>query len=362
MASITLRGTRWHVRVRIQGHPTLCKAFHKKADATAWGKSIESAIEGGSFRPAAHAELQAVTLGEALDRYRLTVTPTKRGRVQETNLINLIRKSQESSALCAKRIGDVGQADIARMRDRWLADGLAPATTRNRLACLSHTYVIAAKEWGMAVNNPVTQVRKPQVHNERSRRLFDGEFSRVISATRSEELPAIATLALASAMRLGEIVGLQWARVDLDKRFISLHRTKNGARQVPLSPLALATLRDLPHRDDGRVFGMLTDGASKAWATAVKRARQDYETEAATLGHKVDPAFLVGLHFHDLRHESISRAGDAGFDVFQLSLLSGHRTLSMLKRYTHLNISAVADKLAAMPSQIAVARPALEVA
>lgn len=348
MSSISARNGRWHVRIRKNGHPTLCKAFTKKAHAIAWGKRTESDIESGRLSPVARTASSVITLGDALRLYRTTITPTKRGHVQESSLINVLLTAPESKVICALPIGRVGQADIAQLRDRWLTAGLAPATARNRLLQLSHTYSISAKEWGLQVGNPVAMVRMPKVQNERSRRLLDGEFERVVAATKSEELPAIATLAVETAMRLGEIVSLEWQRVDLDQRCITLRQSKNGhGRFIPLSPLALATLRSVPRRVDGRVFVMLADGASKAWASAVRRSRQEYIDESSMLGRELDDKFLVDLHFHDLRHEACSRLATMGFDVLELASISGHRTLSMLRRYTHLKTSRLAEKLAA---------------
>jgi integrase len=54
------------------------------------------------------------------------------------------------------------------------------------------------------------------------------------------------------------------------------------------------------------------------------------------------------LRFHDLRHEALSRLSDAGLNVIELSHISGHRTLSMLKRYVHCSHPAIFMKLDAL--------------
>lgn len=349
MASITkLPSGKHRCRVRVRGFPLTSKSFHKAADARAWGFRIEADMQSGRWKAEALVASHVTTLADALDLYRETVTPTKRGAVQEANLIKLIRKAPESKELCGKRFADVAQADIAKLRDRWLASGLAPSTTRNRLALLSHAFVIAQKEWSMPVGNPVAMVRKPIVRNERTRRLLVGEFDRVLAATRSDDLPDIATLALATAARLGEIVALRWEHVDLVARSATFPITKNGsARVIPLSPIALVTLRDLPRREDGKVFKMTRDGASQAWTSAVRRAREDYQDESAVLGRALDPRYLVDLHFHDIRHSALSVMAEMGLSVLELSAIGGHRTLQMLRRYSHLDNGLLADRLAA---------------
>ena len=130
-------------------------------------------------------------------------------------------------------------------------------------------------------------------------------------------------------MRRSEILGLLWTNVDLEKRVAHLLMTKNGeSRGVPLSSRAVAILRALPPSCTGRVFGELTVEALKlSFKRAVRRAGID------------------GLRLHDLRHEATSRFFEKGLNVMEVASVTGHKTLQMLKRYTHLSAGDLALRL-----------------
>jgi integrase len=117
-------------------------------------------------------------------------------------------------------------------------------------------------------------------------------------------------------MRLGELLSLQWDHIDMRKRVAFLPETKNGdSRTVPLSSLAIEVLKMWPRSVSGRVFPhwARTDSCEHAWRRAIERAG------------------LKDLRFHDLRHEAAA--------------ITGHKTLQMLKRYTHLRAEDLAKKL-----------------
>jgi integrase len=129
--------------------------------------------------------------------------------------------------------------------------------------------------------------------------------------------------ALETAMRSGEIVGLQWA--DVHPRHVVLPRTKNGdLREVPLSKGAVAILQALP-REDGPVFG-LDDALRDA------------------LWRKMRPKALADLHFHDSRAEAIWRLSKK-LDVLQLARVIGHRDLNSLLLYYRESAADMAMRL-----------------
>lgn len=118
--------------------------------------------------------------------------------------------------------------------------------------------------------------------------------------------------------------------MDLKRRAVLLPKTKNEeVRTVPLSPAALDVLRTIPRPLDGSVFGMKPRTITQAWERIVKKTG------------------IKGLTFHDLRHEAISRLfEDTDLDVMEIRAISGHKTLQMLARYTHLRTHRLADRLA----------------
>lgn len=113
--------------------------------------------------------------------------------------------------------------------------------------------------------------------------------------------------------------------------FAHLPLTKNGeARDVPLSTRATETLRALAKRmdrDEERVLPVSSDAVRLAWE------------------HLRTRAGVGDLHIHDLRHEAVSRLFEKGLDIMEVSTISGHKTLTMLKRYTHLRADDLVARL-----------------
>ena len=130
-------------------------------------------------------------------------------------------------------------------------------------------------------------------------------------------------------MRRGEILGLRWESIDLDKRTAFIPLTKNGeSRLVPLSFAAIEILLKLPRNLSGKVFPINPTTLS----AAIERARAK--------------AKLEDFHFHDLRHMAITRLAIKLPNLIELSAVSGHKSLTMLKRYYHPNAEVLAKKIA----------------
>ena len=147
-------------------------------------------------------------------------------------------------------------------------------------------------------------------------------------------------------MRRGELLALEWRHIDLESRVARLEDTKNGERRnVPLSTRAVAILRDLPRSLNGKVFPITDESLKKGFVRAVMRARNAYEMECKERGIEADPVFLTDLHFHDLRHEATSRIAERLSNILELSAVTGHKDLRMLKRYYHPRAEDLAKKL-----------------
>lgn len=171
------------------------------------------------------------------------------------------------------------------------------------------------------------------MHRGRERVLTPYEQARLIDALeprgrRSPYMKPLVILALETAMRRGELLGLRWRDVDLRKRIAHLAVTKNGnARSVPLSTKAVDTLQGMPRSIDGRVFPMS--------ATAMEKAFDRARTRAG----------LTDLHFHDLRHMAATRLAEKLTNILELSAVTGHKELRMLKRYYYPKAEELALKL-----------------
>ena len=344
----------WQAKVRRKGLPVQSKTFERKVDAEAWARDVENKIDRGVFVDRREAE--TTTLAEALLRYEREVTVKKKAQRQEKSMI---KAWLERKAFAARPLAALRSSDFAAFRDERLK-AVASQTVRHELKLIAHLYSIAAKEWGLAVENPLRNIKMPPQGKSRERRLSAEEERFLLLAAENSGArdkngksranvwvaPAI-RFALATAMRQGEILALTWKNVDLKKRVALLEDTKNGDRRVvPLSSAALAVLSRIPRTLRGPVFATTQEALQQSWKRALPRARRLYLADCAASEREADPDFLVNLTFHDLRHEAISRLAERGdLSVLELAAVSGHKTMQMLRRYTHLQAEDLARKL-----------------
>lgn len=349
MASITKRGDKWLVRVVRKGFPQINKTFTHRKDAEAFAAVTEGDIARGTYRKDTGNRVQ---FRELLGRYMREVTPQKRGAVKEAYRVEaLLRAGSVARPMLDKFVADLTPHDVAAWRDCRLKE-VSASTLKREWIILSHCLEVARLDWGHAgIESPFKAVRRPEVRDARDRRLSADELAAVVSATGSAELGAFIRLAVETCARRGELLSLQWRDIDLKKRIakLSADQTKNGtARVLPLSPAAIDQLRAMPRRlDGGQVFSLKPDSASQAFRRAVMRARKEHGQRCALAGVEPDPSFLIGVRLHDLRHEGISRIAEKGWSALEVAAVSGHKTLALLQRYTHLQPEKIAQKLAA---------------
>ena len=318
MATFTQRKSGWYVQVRRKGHKTIGRSFNTKADGERWALTIESGMGVGTYVD--NRETLSTTLEECLNRYASEILPSKKGAKREMYRVKLWCKDD----LAKKGIGTIKQVDVAKWRDARIASGISGSTVTKDLALLSHVFTIATKEWGFPLTNPVLMIRKPKASRARERRLIGDEEIQILEAC-YPELKAFVILAIETAMRRSELAGLK--RSWIKGRVSILPDTKNGtSRAVPLSIRALDTIASLPARLDGKLFEYEPDAYTKGFLRACLNAG------------------ISGLTLHDLRHEATSRLFEKGLDVIQVKSITGHKSLQMLSRYTHLR----ADELAAL--------------
>lgn len=328
MATIRKRGQKWQVQVRRQGNASLCRSFLRKADAEIWARQLEAEADrrGLPFDP---KQLEKLTVADMVARYRDTIVPRKQGREIETIILNAFLRSEVASLT----LSEITSAHFSAYRDQRLACVKA-ATINRELGVLQHAFDIAIREWSLPLrSNPVAAISKPRLDKPRDRRLRDGEEERLIEACRkcrNPLIPPLISFALETGMRRGEIVSVRWQDADLQARTLHIAKTKNGyPRTIPLTQGALSILKELAARQttDDRLFPLSIESVKLAWKRVVKRAG------------------IEDLHFHDLRHEAVSRFFERGLSVPEVALISGHRDPRMLFRYTHLRAEDVAAKL-----------------
>lgn len=321
MATIKQRGDRWQCRIRRKGFADVAKSFATKEDAQKWARGIERQMDLGEFSP-----VGLDTLADLIDRYLKEVTPHKKGAKQERYRLDGI-KADRLGKLAVK---DITPLEVAAYRDKRLKD-CKPVTVLHDLCTLSAVFEHARLEWSVPANNPVRAIRKPSAGKGRDRRLLDGEYESLLLELRKARTPWIAPLfqfSIETACRRGEALALRWEDVNLTKRLAVFRDTKTADdRVIPLSTQAVRVLEALPRDLKGRVFPVSGIGVIRVFGRACKRAG------------------VVGMRWHDLRHEAISRLHERGLSTVEVASISGHKTLACLGRYSHMKAETLARKL-----------------
>jgi len=326
MASIRYRQNRWQARVRRRGYPDETKTFTTRQDAEKWARSIETDIDKGQFVNV--SEAQRTTLGDLIGRYLVEVTPKMKGASEDTIRLKAIMRKP----IACWSMANLTAARIAAYRDERLKE-VAAGTVIRELAYLSAIINHSRREWGINVPNPVQMVRKPQSPPARGRVLTDAETAKLLQALeptgrRSHWTKPVVQLALATAMRRGELLSLRWEHINLMGRTAFLPDTKNGdSRTVPLSSAAVEVLATLPRHISGVVFPIKALTLDAAFKRGLRRAG------------------LEDLRFHDLRRTAITRMAEKLPNVIELAAVSGHKSLMVLKRYYHPKPQHLALKL-----------------
>ena len=324
MATFRKRNGKWQAIVRQKNIGTASRSFIKKTQAIKWALEQEERIERGVF---GSIEPSEVTLGELLNRYSQQITPAKRGAETEQRRFNRLINDSISDY----SIEQLTSQTLASFRDRRLLDG--QRACEYDLILIRHCLKVAMSEWGLMLSvNPVDQIKKPPSPKARERRLNDGEYERLEAAsklTQNAHIWPIVVFAIETGMRRGEILGLTWDNIDLKRRTAFLPLTKNGSsREAPLSTKAVCVLQQQRMRTGISPFPVNSNAFRLAWDRLRGRAG------------------LNDLRFHDLRHEAISRFFEMGLTVPEVALISGHKDVKMLFRYTHLKVDSVVSRLA----------------
>lgn len=328
MASFVPRNGKWLARVAVKGYPKQNKTFNTQAEAKAWAAEVEAAMYTRSYVDV--SQDKNVLFKDLIFRFRDLELP-KRNYDNKSEWYRLGKIAK----------GWIGQYSVynltplvvSKYRDERLKE-VGPATVARELMNIQGIITHACKEWGLNVENPVPQIKKPKLPPGRERILSDAElalllheFNPAAHGLRSPYLLPLVLVALETAMRRGELLGLTWTKVNLEERTARLPITKNGkARTVPLSSKAVQVLSCLPH-DGKHVFPITAMAVDGAWWRACKRAG------------------IEDFRFHDLRHMATTRLAKKLPNVIELSHVTGHSNPKMLARYYHTTAAELAMKI-----------------
>jgi integrase len=339
VAAIQKRGKKHRVRVIRRGFPTQSKTFNTHAEALRWSRDIETQIDRGLITPSKQNSIRilgkSTLFQDAADHYKKTHSVHKKIVRCETSRLNILIKRWGNQP-----ITQVDKSAVLTLRDDLLKLGRSGETINHYFNTLSKLFQMLNDEWDIHIANPIKGIKRMPPSQGRTKRVNLELEALLVSGCDQLSLPLLRSIiqfAIQTGMRRGEIMGLTWADTDLPNRKVYLHQTKNGEpRQVPLTRQAIAVLEALS-RDGEMVFPMGMDALRSQFG----RLKAYIKTQWIGVG--MNP--FEDLRFHDLRHEALSRLSDAGLNVIELSHISGHRTLGMLKRYTHPSHEAIFSKL-----------------
>jgi integrase len=223
-----------------------------------------------------------------------------------------------STAIASLTLSDIDRfRDALSKRTTRMNKPMTPATVNRHLGILRSALRLAQN------NDYFLRLRSLRFsllreNNERDRICTEEEYQKLIDAA-SPKLRLAIVLGYYTAMRLGEIVNLDWKQIDLTSKMIRLESsdTKTGKpRRVPLDSTVIEELKMYPRSIVGRLFG-----------------ETSRDTISSTFHKLCKHVGVDSLRFHDLRHTALTNLRRAGVDVFVLQAISGHKTLKMLGRY-----------------------------
>ena len=314
MATLRLRNKRWQVQVRQRNYGSISKTFIHKKDAVQWAKEQEIELQKNSIKLKVLKFPKTKTL---IEKYINNISIKKKGYDFEKYCFNNILRTNLSNL----PINLITTNHLAGYRDTRLKKVKA-STFLRELNLIGHFFSIVIKEWGYNIDNPCKFLSKPNGVQKRERRLTNYEYDFLVKGNYPQvKLRNIIEVALETGMRRGEILNIKKEHIKSQTLLIPI--TKNGhQRTIPLTKRALYVLQntELP-------FPMSSNAVRLAWERLKKKGN------------------IKDLHFHDLRHEAISRFFEKGLSIPEVALISGHKDVRMLFRYTHLKAEDILRKL-----------------
>jgi integrase len=327
MATIESRMTaggkaHYRAKIRLPGCLPTSRTFASVKAARAWAVQTEAALREQQQAPQTHRHKVQEMIGRYRERVLPNVAPGT-ARWREAHL------KWWESRLGHLPLGALTPAQLAECRDE-LARRRGPRTVRAYLATIEQALKLAVEEWLWLEASPMARVRKPKEPRGRVRFLSDEERERLLEAcraSRNRQLYPIVLLSLLTGCRKGELLSLHWSQIDFKRGMLTLEHSKNGDRRaVPLVRQATEVLRAHARlrrpgspwvfpRADGRAPIDIRYG----WYQALEQAKID------------------DFHMHDLRHSAASYLAMNGASLVEIAEVLGHKTLSMVRRYSHLS-------------------------
>jgi integrase len=344
MATIETRrsakGTTYRVRIRLDGRPPATQTFTRHAAAKAWATATESAMRDGTY-----AIGSGRACGDAIDAFLASELAGKKDRRMLAARVawwrgelGPIKLRDLTTDHINSRLDRLATTPLARRKPED-APPLRSAATINRYrAAISAVLTWAGRQsppWTSF--NPARKTKHRQENAGRTRFLTADERSALLAKAKDSTSPNLyvaVVLSLATGGRHGEVMGLRWSDVDLQRGAVVFRDTKNGdTRAVPLPRDAVALLqerRKMVRLETVLVFPSPTDPQRPVDLRASFRAA-------------VRRAGIGGFRWHDQRHSAASAFADTGASLLDIGSILGHRSQQTTKRYAHLTESRLRD-------------------
>ena len=318
----------YRVKLRLRGHKPASATFARLTDAKRWAAETETRIREGRYFQ--HAEAKRHTLADLVDRYIAETLPTSKVRGKRERAL-LLRRWRDRlghitlADLTGPTINEARSAMLGRITR--LGRPVSAGAINRELMALSSMLTTAINDYGWLDDSPMRKLSRLTEPRGRVRFLSDTEREALLRECKahSAALHAVVVCALATGARRGELLGLRWPDVDMQRSLVTFHQTKNGERRtVPIVGLArnlLASHGKVRRLDTDLVFPGDTGKpleVGKMFRDACERAG------------------VTDFRFHDLRHSTASYIAMNGGTLAEIAEVLGHKTLAMVKRYAHL--------------------------
>lgn len=299
MATIRKRNGKYQVQIRRAAAQARSRTFGKLSDARQWAAEQECLPRHES------AEKHSPTFAQLIERYRATVLKTLKGAKQESSRLEILREKFGHI-----RCQDISNSRLAIYRDRRLEE-VGPQTVKHELNLLRKILKLGQQEWDTFLPSGVPSVRMPRLPRGRERRVSDAEIM-LLHRHLTPQMVNIVQIALGTGMRRSEILAVESQDI-IAASALRIPESKTGKQRfIPLRPDTL-----------NRVNSLLAE----------KRPKPDSVSQA--FRRACISSGINDLHFHDLRHEAISRMFEIGLTVPEVAAISGHGDFRMLARYAH---------------------------
>ena len=337
----TKYGTSYRASIYVQGRRESA-TFDSRAKALAWAEETAALLRAGKPLP---GELPAndLRLNEAVEKYTMAVAPRKKA--------NTRRLDQEIGGRLiryfdGKSLQTITSKDIAAYRDYRLQQ-VGPSSVIQDLSFLSCMYRMARIEWGLDVNDPGAEIRRPSAPKNRLSLLTPKQIDPLLDyccVSKSEKLYCYVLLLLHTAMRPSEGAGLRWEQVLIGQGMIDLTETKTDPRRVPMTQTINKMFERMKTASEGENdYVFLPPGN--------EYRDQPHRYFRRSFGNACRYAGISNFTLYGLRHSAASYLIMHGVDIRTVAEIMGHKNISQTMKYTHflddhkLNAIGAIDKL-----------------